>query len=156
MRIAIHDKERCKPKKCGHECYKYCPGVRAGRETISFPEGRQSYPVISEALCSGSGICAKKCPFHAIKIVNTPEALDQDMTHRFGVNGFSLFRLPVVKANAVTGLVGNNGIGKSTALKVLAGEIKPNLGDPETPPDWDHLIAAFRGSEIQHIFEKLA
>lgn len=156
MRIAIHDKERCKPKKCGYECYKYCPGVRAGRETINFPEGRQSYPVISEALCSGSGICAKKCPFHAIKIVNTPEALDQDMTHRFSVNGFSLFRLPVVKANAVTGLVGNNGIGKSTALKVLAGEIKPNLGDLETPPDWDHLITAFRGSEIQHIFEKLA
>ncbi|MHA2273362.1 MAG: ribosome biogenesis/translation initiation ATPase RLI [Candidatus Hodarchaeales archaeon] len=156
MRIAIHDKDRCKPKKCGHECYKYCPGVRAGRETITFPKGRAEYPVISEALCSGSGICAKKCPFHAIKIVNTPEALDQDMTHRFGTNGFSLFRLPVVKENAVTGLVGNNGIGKSTALKILAGEIKPNLGDTDAPPDWDQLITKFRGSEIQHIFEKLA
>ena len=26
------------------------------------------------------------------------------------------------------GLVGTNGIGKSTALKVLAGKLKPNLG----------------------------
>lgn len=26
------------------------------------------------------------------------------------------------------GLVGKNGIGKSTALKVLAGELEPNLG----------------------------
>ena len=28
----------------------------------------------------------------------------------------------------VLGLVGTNGIGKSTAIKVLAGKLKPNLG----------------------------
>jgi translation initiation factor RLI1 len=28
----------------------------------------------------------------------------------------------------VLGLVGTNGIGKSTALKILAGKLKPNLG----------------------------
>jgi ATP-binding cassette subfamily E protein 1 len=28
----------------------------------------------------------------------------------------------------VLGLVGTNGIGKSTALKILAGKMKPNLG----------------------------
>lgn len=28
----------------------------------------------------------------------------------------------------VLGLVGTNGIGKSTALKILAGKVKPNLG----------------------------
>lgn len=31
------------------------------------------------------------------------------------------------------GLVGTNGIGKSTALKVLAGKLKPNLGRFEVP-----------------------
>ncbi len=34
----------------------------------------------------------------------------------------------------VLGLVGTNGIGKSTALKVLAGKQKPNLGRFNDPP----------------------
>jgi ABC-type multidrug transport system ATPase subunit len=38
------------------------------------------------------------------------------------------FRLPVPRPGQVLGLVGTNGIGKSTALKVLAGKLKPNLG----------------------------
>jgi len=40
----------------------------------------------------------------------------------------SLYRLPVPRPGQVLGLVGTNGIGKSTALKVLAGKLKPNLG----------------------------
>ena len=34
----------------------------------------------------------------------------------------------------VLGLVGTNGIGKSTALKVLAGKLKPNLGRFDVSP----------------------
>ena len=37
-------------------------------------------------------------------------------------------RLPVPRPGQVLGLVGINGIGKSTALNILAGAIKPNLG----------------------------
>ena len=37
-------------------------------------------------------------------------------------------RLLVPRPGQVLGLVGTNGIGKSTALKVLAGKLKPNLG----------------------------
>jgi hypothetical protein len=37
-------------------------------------------------------------------------------------------RLPVPRQGQVLGLVGANGIGKSTALKILAGQLKPNLG----------------------------
>lgn len=37
-------------------------------------------------------------------------------------------RLPMPRPGQVLGLVGTNGIGKSTALKVLAGKLKPNLG----------------------------
>jgi translation initiation factor RLI1 len=33
-----------------------------------------------------------------------------------------------VTDDQVLGLVGTNGIGKSTALKILAGKLKPNLG----------------------------
>lgn len=37
-------------------------------------------------------------------------------------------RLPMPRPGQVLGLVGQNGTGKSTALKILAGKLKPNLG----------------------------
>ena len=37
-------------------------------------------------------------------------------------------RLPMPRPGEVLGLVGTNGIGKSTALEILAGKVKPNLG----------------------------
>ena len=49
----------------------------------------------------------------------------------------------------VLGLVGTNGIGKSTALKILSGKLKPNLGRFESPPDWEEILKYFRGSELQ-------
>lgn len=50
------------------------------------------------------------------------------------------------------GLVGTNGIGKSTALKILSGKLKPNLGKFDNPPDWEDVIRYFRGSELQSKF----
>jgi ATP-binding cassette subfamily E protein 1 len=55
----------------------------------------------------------------------------------------------------VLGLVGTNGIGKSTALKILAGKMKPNLGRYESPPDWEEILVYFRGSELQNYFTKV-
>jgi len=55
----------------------------------------------------------------------------------------------------VLGLVGTNGIGKSTALKVLAGKLKPNLGQYDNPPDWQEILTYFRGSELQNYFTKI-
>lgn len=49
----------------------------------------------------------------------------------------------------VLGLVGTNGIGKSTALKILSGKLKPNLGRYENPPDWQEILRYFRGSDLQ-------
>lgn len=53
------------------------------------------------------------------------------------------------------GLVGTNGIGKSTALKILANKLKPNLGKFDSPPDWQDILTYFRGSELQNFFTKL-
>lgn len=55
----------------------------------------------------------------------------------------------------VLGLVGTNGIGKSTALRVLAGKLKPNLGQFENPPEWQDILNHFRGSELQNYFTKI-
>jgi ATP-binding cassette subfamily E protein 1 len=135
---------------------RFCPEVRGGIEAVKFPEGEGSQPLIAEALCSGCGICVKKCPFKAISIINLPERLEGECVHRYGPNSFELLRLPEPSEGAITGLIGRNGMGKSTALRILSGELKPNLGNYESPPDWDGIIKRFRGSVLQEYFRKLS
>ena len=153
-RIAIVSNDRCKPKKCRQECKKSCPVVRTGRLCVEVTSASK-IAYISEELCIGCGICVKKCPFEAIQIINLPKDLDKDTTHRYGPNTFKLHRLPVPRPGQVLGLVGTNGIGKSTALKVLAGKLKPNLGRFTNPPDWQEILTYFRGSELQNYFTRI-
>lgn len=110
---------------------------------------------ISEELCIGCGICVKKCPFEAIQIINLPRSLTKETTHRYGPNSFKLHRLPTPRPSEVLGLVGTNGIGKSTALKILAGKLKPNLGKYDAPPNWEDILKYFRGSELQNYFGRV-
>ncbi|RHZ78200.1 hypothetical protein Glove_166g294 [Diversispora epigaea] len=153
-RIAIVNSDKCKPKKCRQECKKSCPVVRMGKLCIEVtPENKIAY--ISEDLCIGCGICTKKCPFLAITIINLPTNLEKEVTHRYSANSFKLHRLPVPRPGQVLGLVGTNGIGKSTALRILAGKLKPNLGRFEEPPDWQDILKYFRGNELQNYFTKI-
>jgi ATP-binding cassette subfamily E protein 1 len=148
LRIAIVSSDRCKPKKCRQECKKSCPVVRTGKLCVEV--GKDSkVAFIAENLCIGCGICVKKCPFEAINIINLPHNLAKDTTHRYGANTFKLHRLPTPRPGQVLGLVGTNGIGKSTALSILSGKVKPNLGRFDDPPDWQEILAHFRGSELQ-------
>ena len=64
-------------------------------------------------------------------------------------------RLPTPRPNQVLGLVGTNGIGKSTALKILAGKLKPNLGSFNNPPDWEDILKYYRGSELQNYLKRI-
>lgn len=94
-------------------------------------------------------MCIKRCPFQAIKIINLPKGLESQVTHRYGANSFKLHRLPVPRAGQVLGLVGTNGIGKSTALRILSGNMRPNLGRFSDPPEWKEVLKNFRGNELQ-------
>ena len=153
VRVAVLDEDKCESKRCGRVCYRFCPPVRSKIETIRFENDQ---PVIVESLCVGCGICVRKCPFKALAIVNLPDELEGDCSHRFGANTFKLFRLPMPTPGSVLGLVGQNGIGKSTALKILSGEIKPNLGEYDQPPEWSGIIQHFRGSALQDYLQKLS
>ncbi|KAL6924683.1 hypothetical protein ACHAP8_000685 [Fusarium lateritium] len=153
-RIAIVNSDKCRPRKCRQECKKSCPVVRSGKLCIEVqPDSKLAF--ISESLCIGCGICPKRCPFDAINIINLPTNLESQVTHRYGPNSFKLHRLPMPRPGQVLGLVGTNGIGKSTALKILSGKLKPNLGRHDNPPDWEEVIKHFRGSELQNYFTKL-
>jgi ATP-binding cassette subfamily E protein 1 len=153
-RIAIVSDDKCKPKRCRQECKKSCPVVRMGKLCIEVTPNSK-IASLSEELCIGCGICVKKCPFDAITIINVPSNLDKHTTHRYSKNSFKLHRLPIPRPGEVLGLVGQNGIGKSTALKILAGKLKPNLGRFSDPPDWTEILAHFRGSELQNYFTKI-
>jgi ATP-binding cassette subfamily E protein 1 len=152
-RVAVLDADRCKPKHCNTLCHHFCPIVRSRIEAIRFENGKA---VIVESLCTGCGICVKKCPFKAISIINLPNELDKDCSHRFGPNTFKLFRLPTPSPSTVLGLLGQNGIGKTTTLKILSGDFKLNLGNFEKPPSWNEIIQHFRGSTLQEYFQKLS
>ena len=159
MRIAVLNKDFCKPNKCSpygeKPCIKYCPRVRTGDQTIVLSPD-EKYVIITESLCSGEGICIKKCPFKAISIVNLPDPLEDQISFRYGPDQFALFRMAIPKKGKVLGLIGQNGIGKSTMLKVLSNELKLNLGKfGDNTPDWRQIIDHFKGSELHQYFVDL-
>ena len=154
LRVAVIDREKCDPKKCSLQCIRFCPRVRSNIEAIKL--GDDGYPVIIEPLCIGCGICAAKCPFKAITIVNLPRELEGDLVHQYGPNAFRLYRLPYLEAGSVVGLIGKNGVGKTTALQILAAFLKPNLGKLEGEVDFEEVARQFRGSLIQDYFSRVA
>ena len=125
MRIAIVDREKCIKEKCGYICQKVCPGVRMGDETVVIDS--DGFPVISEELCTGCGICPKKCPVDCITIINLAEELSHPI-YQYDINAFRLYGLPLPQ-DGVVGLIGKNGIGKSTAIKLMAAQIAPNFAE---------------------------
>ncbi|MDZ4172828.1 MAG: ribosome biogenesis/translation initiation ATPase RLI [Methanobacteriaceae archaeon] len=153
-RISILDHDRCQPKKCNYMCIEYCPGVRMDEDTIIIDE-KTKKPLISEELCSGCGICTKRCPFDAVNIINLPEALE-DPIHRYGQNMFELFGMPNISEGSVVGMLGPNGIGKSTIIRILSGELQPNLGKYDEDITWDDVTNYFKGSQLQNYFKKLS
>ena len=153
-RVAVLDKELCQPKKCGLECIKYCPVNKSGADCIILNEGTKKAQ-IDENICNGCGICVKVCPFDAITIINLATELSKDKVHQYGINSFRLYKLPTPTKGGVVGLLGRNGMGKSTVVNILSGNLKPNLGNYNEPPDWDEILKYYSGTELKSHFEKI-
>ena len=154
QRVAVLDKELCQPKKCGLECIKYCPVNKSGADCIVLNE-ETNKALIDEDICNGCGICVKVCPFEAITIVNLATELATDKIHQYGQNSFRLYKLPTPKKGQVIGLLGRNGMGKSTVVNILSGNLKPNLGKFDEPPEWDEILKFYSGTELKSHFEKI-
>ncbi|MBU0527832.1 MAG: ribosome biogenesis/translation initiation ATPase RLI [Candidatus Micrarchaeota archaeon] len=123
-RVAVIDRDLCIEKRCGYACAKVCPPNRMGEECIVV-EDDGVFPVISENLCIGCGLCVKKCPVKCIAIINLARELENPI-FQYGINTFRVYGLPLPENGAVS-LVGKNGIGKTTSIKLLSRAILPNF-----------------------------
>jgi len=153
-RVAVLDNDLCQPKKCGLECIKYCPINKSGADCIILNEETKKAQ-IDEDICNGCGICVKVCPFDAITIVNLATELATDKIHQYGQNSFRLYKLPTPKPGQVVGLLGRNGMGKSTVINILSGNLKPNLGKYSEEPEWDEILEFYSGTELKSHFQKI-
>ena len=151
-RIAVVDNQKLKDMQLKKHIQHMCPVNRMGKECITI--GENDGLIIDENLCTGCGICPKLAP-DAIRIINLPEELKQEPIHRYGQNLFALYSMPTPMFGSIVGILGVNGIGKSTAIKILARMLKPNLGNWEKGGSFEALIKRFRGNEAQGFFEKI-
>ncbi|MBI5391658.1 ribosome biogenesis/translation initiation ATPase RLI [Candidatus Woesearchaeota archaeon] len=154
--IAIVENSRCHPNKCSHECMKYDPLNKSGKLVgFHLSEKTEKAEIAEELVTEMHKISSKKCPFGAIHIAKVPTELKEDPIHKFGSNAFRLYALPIAKQNTVVGIIGRNGIGKSTALQILANLFKPNLGKYQNPPANEEIIQRYSTTWLGGYFKKL-
>ena len=146
MRIAVLIEEKCKPKSDAYDYLKKWAGS-CGGDCIQMNGDKFK---ILESACPPCFIRAKHCPGGAVVVINLPAELKTDMIHRYSLNGFRLFKLPTPSKESVVGILGPNGMGKSTAFNILNGSITPNLGDFEADEVWwEDVIESLPRGELR-------
>ncbi len=155
MRVAVIKEAQCEaPDNCDYVCAKVCPRVREGfKETVYAKENGKA--AITESLCISCGICVKRCPFDAIRIINMPDEMARNLIFQYGVNTFRTFNIATPMQGRIVGLIGRNGIGKTTNIKLISNELKPNFGNYDRNYSEGEIIREFRGKEIQPYLTRL-
>lgn len=153
MRIAVLIEDRCKPKSDAFDYLKKWAGS-CGAECIQMEDDKFR---ILESACPPCFIRAKHCPDNAVIVINLPAELETDMIHRYSLNGFRLFRLPTPSKESVVGILGPNGMGKSTAFNILNGSIIPNLGDFQAEDVWwEDVIESLPRGELRDFLNEVS
>ena len=153
MRIAVLFQDRCKPNSPAFEYLQKYAGS-CGGECIQVNDDKCR---ILESACPPCLMRAKQCPGDAVKIINLPQELETDMIHRYSLNGFRLFRLPTPSKDSVIGILGPNGMGKSTAFNILNNSITPNLGNFEDEDVlWEDVLETLPRGELRDFLSDLS
>lgn len=150
-RMVILDHTKLKPNMPAYQYLKKIAGS-CGRDCVSVDFEKKTI-IVYDTICLACLTRVKKCPDDAIKVVKLPSNLTSHLAHHYGQNSFKLHQLPMPAPNQVLGILGQNGVGKSTACKILSGHIKPNLGKLESAPTWQDILKYYRGSDLQNFFQ---
>ncbi len=154
--IVVIDQDKIEPDLAQETVINFDPLNRSGQEGGFYLTEEGELHIDEEDVMEAHRMAIKKYPYEdAIKLVQLPYE-EGEKVHQFSDNSFRLYGLPVPEEGRVVGVLGENGTGKSTALEILAGKIKPNLGRYDDEPEWDELVKYYRGTGLQNHFEKLS
>lgn len=131
---------------------KYDPLNRSGGEGFYIEDG--VLKIDDEKVMREHKIIQNKIPNNSVNIVELPSETGE-LVHQYGKNGFKLFNLPELREGDIIGLIGKNGIGKSTVLKILSRTQIPNFGDFTTESTIDRFLNRFKGTRLQSHIESL-
>ncbi|HEC36766.1 MAG TPA: ATP-binding cassette domain-containing protein, partial [bacterium] len=170
-KVYLVDYNRCNLRFCGRQCIKKCP-ITLSNARLKLNRKKRVVPIwfqnstkkikIKDERCLKCGICVNVCPAKAIYVKNILEEPSELIpTHKYPNNNetdkecFRLYNLPTLISGKVSGLCGPNGIGKTTVLNIVSGNLKPNFGRTDINSEeiqWNSVIKNIKESEMRNHF----